>query len=125
MKELIIYYDKDCPFCSKYSELVKLRSSYKVNLLNARDFPEAMNRFLDLGMDINEGFIIQVGDEFLQGDKAVVFLSKEMRADAFFDSLLLRMMKNKYFMLLVYPIVKKIRIVLLWIIGKNHRIKLK
>lgn len=125
MKELIIYYDKECPFCSKYSELVQLRSYYDVHLVNAREHPEKMKLFLKNKMNINEGFIIEVDNEVLQGDAAVVFLSENMKVRTLLGKFMLSLMKNKYLMYFVYPVVKFVRIVLLFLIGKSHRIKFK
>ena len=123
MKKLIVYYDKECPFCSKYSELVKLRSHYDVEIINARECHDTIQEFKTKGLDINEGFIIQIEDQTLQGEEAVVFLSKHMKTKNSFEKTILWFMKKRTIMNIIYPIVKTIRIIVLWLIGRDHRIK--
>ena len=125
MKTITVYYDNECPFCSEYSKFIKLQSIYNVVLINARECHEEMQFFSDKNMNINDGFIIEFKDTYLQGDEAVVFLSKSINAKSFLGRLFVNLMGNKYFMSFVYPIVKVIRIILLLLIGKNYKIEIK
>lgn len=73
---LDIYYDGDCPFCSHYVQLVRLRESAgPVTLHDLRDAPEARARFTDLGLDPDAGMIVETGDQVHHGDDAMHVLS--------------------------------------------------
>ena len=125
MKELVIYYDDECPFCKNYSELVKLRSHFSVRLVDARQELDTMRKYAALGMDINNGFIVQFEGKVMQGEEAVVFLSRHMHAQTVWEKMMVIILRHKLLSAILYPIVKIIRIVTLFLLKKTHRIGLK
>lgn len=73
MRPLRIVYDGDCPFCSRYVRLVRIRENFAVELIDARTQPEAARRY---GLDLNEGMIADVDGEVYHGADAVWILSR-------------------------------------------------
>ncbi len=74
---LDIVYDGDCPFCSRYADLVALRShGLDVRLHNARSvatralFPEAWN------YDLDDGMLVRWQDGWHYGAEAVSLISR-------------------------------------------------
>lgn len=60
MTKVTVHYDGECPFCTSYTHLVKLREHFEVKLQDLRTAPEAVERFNALGLDVNEGFVVEV-----------------------------------------------------------------
>lgn len=60
MAKVTLYYDGECPFCTRYAKLVKLREHFDVDLRDLRAAPDDVARFNALGLDVNEGFVVEV-----------------------------------------------------------------
>jgi predicted DCC family thiol-disulfide oxidoreductase YuxK len=73
MATLHIIYDGDCPFCSSYVALLKLRKQYDVRLVDARKEPAIGARY---GLDLNEGMIVDLNGEIYHGARAMSLLSR-------------------------------------------------
>lgn len=118
-----IYYDKDCPFCSKYAQLIKLKKEHTINILNARESKEKINYFRAIDFDINEGIILQCDDKKIyQGVEAIVFLDNLSEKKMFFSSFYSYIINTKIFKRYLYPTIKAIRKVILKIAGINPTI---
>lgn len=65
-----LLYDGECPFCSAYVRMQRLRAAgVRLALLDARDEPELVARFAREGMDVNEGMILRFrGATYFGGD---------------------------------------------------------
>ena len=73
MTTLHVVYDGECPFCSSYVSLLRLREQYDVHLVDARKEPEFAARY---GLDLNEGMIVDLDGEVHHGARAVSLLSR-------------------------------------------------
>jgi predicted DCC family thiol-disulfide oxidoreductase YuxK len=73
MATLHVVYDGDCPFCSSYVSLLRLREQYDVHLVDARKEPEFAARY---GLDLNEGMIADLDGDVHHGARAVSLLSR-------------------------------------------------
>ena len=76
MTPLRIVYDGDCPFCSRYVALLRLREQYDVELVDARREPA---RAAQYGLDLNEGMIADLDGKVHHGARAVALLSRLSR----------------------------------------------
>ncbi|RYA23785.1 hypothetical protein CRU96_05975 [Malaciobacter halophilus] len=116
MKDIKLYYDKDCPFCSKYATFLKLKENHKLTIYNARDNKELMNDFYKKGFDINRGFIILIDDLVLiQGSDALAYLDNIAKNRLF-------IFRSSKLMFLIYPIFKFLRKIILFLLRKNTNI---
>ena len=66
-----IIYDGDCPFCQAYVGMVRLQEHYSVDLINARDPHPLVEAATERGLDLDEGMIVVLEDEFYHGDDAM------------------------------------------------------
>ena len=73
MATLHIIYDGDCPFCSSYIALLRLRDQYDVHLVDARKEPAFAAQY---GLDLNEGMIVDLDGKVHHGARAVALLSR-------------------------------------------------
>ncbi len=70
---LHIVYDGDCPFCSGYVALLRLREQYDVRLVDARKEPAVAARY---GLDLNEGMIVELDGTVHHGARAMSLLAR-------------------------------------------------
>ena len=111
-----LFYDKECPFCNFYSNYLKLKEKHKLILLNAREYKEELSKLKTKGFDINNGFIIIIDNiDIYQGVDAIVFLNDLAKSRIFFPN-------NYFFRNIVYPVIKQLRKLILFIIGKEINI---
>lgn len=56
LTETVILYDGECPFCTGFARLVRLREAVgPVRVVNARDGGPELNAVIEAGLDIDEG----------------------------------------------------------------------
>ena len=111
-----IYYDKDCPFCNKYAQILELKKEHDLTIKNARENLDKLRYFYSYGYDINNGIIIEVDGKIYQGAKAIYVL----------DSLSIRnnyLYGTKLFKNFLYPVLKIIRKVYLLLSGRKSKIE--
>ena len=74
-KNIKIYYDGFCPYCAQYTKLQRLREEFDVDLIDLRESPEEVERFIDRGIDLDKGMVVKEGDNLFTGNKAVFLLA--------------------------------------------------
>ncbi len=75
-ESLQIVYDGECPFCSEYLKVLRLRDAAKtVELISARDPHPLVDEVLKLGFDLDEGMVAKVGEVYYHGADCVHILS--------------------------------------------------
>lgn len=129
--QIVIIYDGDCPFCSKYSSYINLSRSFEeIRLKNARDLnAKEIQELQELGLDINQGIIVQI-----QGNKnnalnysgrdAMNYLAKYDQ-NSKFTGKLHRVMRYEKLSRFIYPILFWGRAVVLKILGIERIIAVK
>ena len=67
-----IYYDGECPLCSNYTKMLRLRETAgEVRVIDARRDPISVARFSAMGIDVNEGFVVEVDGHLFHGSDAI------------------------------------------------------
>lgn len=122
LKKINLYYDEDCPFCMEYSKYVELRKKYDIKIFNARESIDKIKVFRNKGFDINDGMIIEYESEIFQGSDAVKIIDKYIDKKSVFDQFISVIINLPGFKLVVYPIVKFLRIMILKLLGRNPKI---
>ncbi len=108
-----LFYDKECPFCNSYANYLKFKKSHELLFYNAREYSKEIAYFKTIGFDINNGYIIRVDQKSLyQGVDAMIFLNKLSQKRVFFYD-------NCFFRNVVYPFIKKLRIIILFLSKKS------
>src|SRR5262245_8077288 len=69
---LRVLYDGECPFCSRYVQMVRLERRFAVELVDARQQAERIKGY---GLDLNQGMIADLDGEIYYGADAVWLLS--------------------------------------------------
>jgi len=122
LKKINLYYDDECPFCKEYSKYVELRKKFDIKIINARQSIEKIKEFKSKGIDINNGMIVEYEGEIFQGSDGIRIIDKYIDKKRTSDRLISAIIKLPGFKLLIYPLVKFIRKVVLKLLGKNPKI---
>ena len=100
-----ILYDGECPFCQSYVTFANLRKTVgEVELIDARERPDLILHYEALGYLIDEGMIVDAGDEiYYKGDAvwAINTLASSNPA--------LKLMGNWRFVKWSYPFLRGMR----------------
>ena len=67
-----LIYDGDCPVCQNYSRHLAIRQAAgSLQLMDARDDPPIMKEINARKINIDNGFVLNIGDEFYHGGDAI------------------------------------------------------
>lgn len=73
---ITVIYDGDCPFCSSYVRMMRLRETVgTVELVNARVADPRVRAVQEAGYDLDTGMVVLWQDEVFFGDTAVHLLA--------------------------------------------------
>jgi predicted DCC family thiol-disulfide oxidoreductase YuxK len=109
MAILNIVYDGDCPFCSSYVALLRLRETYDVRLVDARKDPVFAARY---GLDLNEGMIVDLDGTVHHGARAISLLARLSGT--------ISPLRSELVASVVYPLLRFGRNVALKVLGRSR-----
>ena len=116
--DIWLVYDGDCPFCRNFSRYVRIRESAgTLHLVNAREPSQLVEQITEMGLDLDEGMVVKVGDNFYHGADAMHILSFLSSRSTWFNRLSYWSFKSKAISHFSYPIFRSLRNLLLRIRG--------
>lgn len=116
---LIVVYDGDCPFCSRYIKLLKLREAIgTVELINARSGNLIVNELHHAGYDLNEGMVAKYGDKIYHGADCVHVLALLSTDSGLFNRINSIMFRSKILSRILYPVLRLGRNATLRLLGR-------
>ena len=121
-KKLILYYDKECPFCNHYARFLELQESYELHLSNARESLEEIHTKCPQ-LDINDGMIIEVDGHCLQGTEALAYLDNHLSRKSLIAKLHRLWSLPPLVTHTLYNLIKILRKTVLFLIGKKRTIE--
>jgi predicted DCC family thiol-disulfide oxidoreductase YuxK len=118
--EILVVYDKQCPACDYYCNMVRIRESVgRIVLVDARDGGPIMQEITALGLDIDQGMIVKVGDQIYYGPDAIHALSLMGTNRGFFNRIAYWSFRSRAVSRVLYPLLKACRNLLLKVLGKT------
>ena len=118
--QLTIIYDGECPFCSSYVTLLRIRQNVgSVALLDARKFPELVSELTNRGFMLDEGMIVLYEKKMYFADDAIHVLSMLSTASGFFNKLVAVAFRNPSRAAVIYPPLRACRNLTLKILGRT------
>jgi predicted DCC family thiol-disulfide oxidoreductase YuxK len=70
-EQIQIVYDGECPFCSTYVRMFRLREMGAVQLFNAREPHPIVDEIRSQGLDLDEGMVLKMGGAYYHGEEVV------------------------------------------------------
>ncbi|MCS4308013.1 putative DCC family thiol-disulfide oxidoreductase YuxK [Rheinheimera pacifica] len=117
---ILLIYDKDCPACNAYCQMVRIRQSVgELKLINAREDTEVMQQITARGLDIDQGMVLKMGDNWYYGSDAIYMLSLLSSRSGLFNRLNYHLFKSKRLATWLYPLLRFFRNLLLKLLGKR------
>lgn len=115
---LYLIYDGDCILCRNSAQAVKIKKSVgNLQLINARESHPLAKEALEKGYDLNEGIVIHYHGQYYYGADALQLLALMGSDSDLFNRINVRLFKYKWISLMIYPIFKTIRNVILSLRG--------
>ena len=120
-KRLYLVYDKQCPACDHYARLAQVRQTVgDLELVDAREGGPLVDAITARGLDIDEGMVLIVDDQFYYGDEAIHRLALLGTRSGLFNRLNYLVFKSATRSRLLYPILRRCRNLLLKLLGKTR-----
>jgi len=114
-----LVYDGDCPFCSRYVGLLRLRQALgPVTLINAREPHAIVERLRARGVDLNEGMALVDGDRISHGQDCIHELALMTTQSGLFNRLNAAIFRSRRASALLYPVLRAGRNATLRLLGR-------
>lgn len=120
VREVLVVYDKQCPACDYYCNLVRIKESVgRLVLVDARNGGPVMDEITARGLDIDQGMVVKIGDELYYGPDAIHVLALMGTNRGFFNRVAYWSFRSRAVSRVVYPALKSCRNLLLKMLGKT------
>lgn len=118
--DLYLVYDKQCPACSYYCRMVRIRDTVgNLVLVDAREPSSYMDDITAAGLDIDQGMVLIVGDRMYYGSDAIHALAIMGTRSGFFNRFSYWCFKSRPVSRVLYPVLRAGRNLLLKILGRT------
>ncbi|GAB2503297.1 DCC1-like thiol-disulfide oxidoreductase family protein [Microbulbifer agarilyticus] len=117
-QEILLLYDKQCPMCDYYCNLVRIREDLgNLTLIDAREDSELLSDVTRRGLDIDQGMVLQVGKQLYYGSDAIHMLSLLGGRSGFFNRVNYVIFRSNTVAHIVYPALRFCRNLVLKALG--------
>jgi predicted DCC family thiol-disulfide oxidoreductase YuxK len=118
--EILLVYDKECPVCDAYCQIVQIRETVgDLKLIDARSKSDIMDEITAEGLDIDQGMVLKMGDRLYYGSDAIHVLALISSRSGIFNRFNYWIFKSSTISALFYPILRFFRNLLLKLMGKT------
>ncbi len=115
-----LLYDNECPFCSAYVRLFRLREAGMVlQLLDARLHPELVRKFAKQGLNINQGMILKLEGDLYFGGEVMHVLALMSSSSTLFNRINRLVFLRPVVARWLYPIFRTGRNAVLRLLGRT------
>lgn len=117
---MILIYDGECPFCSRYVSLVRLREAAGVlQLVDARDGGSVVEGVRARGYVIDEGMVLIMDGQYYHGDDCLNRLALLSTRSGFFNRLNYWLFRSPLLSRISYPVLRTGRNLVLWLLRRK------
>jgi predicted DCC family thiol-disulfide oxidoreductase YuxK len=118
--KLVLVYDDDCPVCSNYVQMLRIRESIgELKLVNARDGGELVDEITAKGINLDQGMVLIMDGKTYYNSDTIHALALISSPSGIVNRFNYWIFKSKYRSYFLYPILRFLRGVLLTILGKK------
>jgi predicted DCC family thiol-disulfide oxidoreductase YuxK len=119
-EEVLLVYDRECPACNVYCQVVKIRESVgNLRIVDARENSEVLHEITAAGLDIDQGVVLKMGDQLYYGSDAIHTLALIGSRSGVLNRINYWVFKSKKISSILYPFLRFLRNLLLKILGKS------
>lgn len=114
-----VYYDGDCPFCSEYVRLLRLRESVGApELMNLREAPDARRALEAEGFDLDKGMVADISGVRYGGADALNALALLTTPSGYFNRITAAVFASPALSRVIYPVMRAGRNATLTVLGR-------
>jgi predicted DCC family thiol-disulfide oxidoreductase YuxK len=118
--EAWIVYDGQCPFCSRYVQLVRLRESLgRVQLVDARKGGPEVDEVRQAGLDLDEGMVLKLDGRLYHGAECIHMLALLSTPSSWFNRVNAAMFRSQTASRVLYPVLRTGRNAVLRLLGRS------
>jgi len=118
--EILLVYDKECPACNAYCQIVRIRNSVgDLRIIDARENSEILDEITGLNLDIDQGMVLKMDQQLYYGSDAIHALALISSRSGIFNRFNYWMFKSEARAKVLYPLLRSCRNVLLKILRKT------
>lgn len=115
-----LIYDGECPFCSAYVRLVRLRDTIgELHLVNARDGGPLVDEIISADLDLDEGMVLKWNDRLYHGADCIRMVAMMSTPSTAFNRLNMMVFRSPALSCILYPILRTGRNGALWLLGRR------
>jgi predicted DCC family thiol-disulfide oxidoreductase YuxK len=115
-----IVYDGQCPFCSRYVQLVRLRETLgQVKLVDAREGGPQVEEVRKAGLDLDEGMVLKLDGRLYHGAECIHTLALLSTGSTWFNRINAAMFRSRAASRLLYPVLRTGRNAVLRMLGRS------
>jgi predicted DCC family thiol-disulfide oxidoreductase YuxK len=120
LADVELIYDGDCPVCSAYVQMHRLREDGgSIRLVDARQHPDVVEDYARRGIDLNRDFVLIVDDAEYIGGAAVFALSSIAVPHAFIRRINAWLFASSTTSRAIYAVLRVSRWALLLLMGRK------
>ena len=118
--EVLLIYDKECPACDNYCQVVRIRETVgKLRLIDARENSDVLAEITALGLDIDQGMVLKLDGQIYYGSDAIHALALISSRSGLLNRLNYYLFRSKRLSHVFYPMLRFFRNVLLKVLSKT------
>ncbi len=118
--EILLIYDKSCPVCRYYCQIIQIKKTVgQLKIVNARENSAVMDEVTRQGLDIDEGMVLKIENNFYSGADAIHKLALISTRSGMLNRLNYGLFKSKFLSTYLYPVLRFFRHLLLKLLGKT------
>ncbi|MCE8019930.1 DUF393 domain-containing protein [Halomonas sp. MCCC 1A11036] len=119
-RQLRLVYDGECPMCRRYVRWQRIRREVgELELIDARQASEARRELTARGIDLDEGFALQIGKRWYHGNEALHRLTLLGTRSGAFNRTMYRLFASQERAARLYPLLRACRTGLLKLLRRG------
>lgn len=119
-EDILLVFDRECPACNAYCQVVRIKQSVgDLRIVDARENSEVMKEITAQGLDIDQGMVLKMGGQLYYGADAIHSLALIGSRSGIFNRFNYWVFKSKIISVIMYPLLKAARNLLLKMLRKT------
>ena len=119
-RKILLVYDNECPVCSNYCQMVRIRESIgELTLISSRDDSAIVREVTGKGLNLDQGMVLKIDDCLYFGADTIHTLALLGSRSGVFNRINYWVFRSKTRSRILYPILRFGRNMLLKILGRT------